>query len=322
VVYGLIFCIALVDALTPAGVVLGIFLGVPIVLASMFAERRHVLAAAIASVLCFLLAATLGQGPFAPHFIWLPNRIFVLAAILAFSWLALELQQRRQALERERAAAESARDLTRLLHSLMAHDLRAPLVLARQGFEMVRGAAEGNWPPNLALVDEVDARLTRSLRTIELVLDAARSEFTETPTDAATPPVAIAAELEEEIAGFRANAEARRKSLVVDVMPADLVLRVNAAVLRQSVAILVDNALCYSLPGTIHVLAQVHGSYLWVHVRDEGPGIAAADAPGQGSGIGLRLSRLLAQRAGGSLELLRNGAQGTEFVLRLPARPR
>lgn len=319
VVYALIFFIALTDAVTPAGVVVGIFLGVPIILASMFPERRHVIAASIASVLCFMLAALLGQGPISPQVIWLPNRLFALVSVLAFSGLALELQRRRHELEAERSAAESVRDLTRLMHSLMAHDLRTPLVLARQGFDMVRMAAEKGLAPDLMLIEEVDARLTRSLRTIELVLEAARRDEGDTQVAAATPLIGIADELNEEVALFRRDAETRGKSLVVEVMPAGLAMRISAPVLRQTVAILVDNAIRYAAPGAITVLAQAHGAYLWVHVRDDGPGGDGPTGAVHGTGIGLRLCRLLAARAGGSLELMRSGRDMTEFVLRLPA---
>ena len=319
-IYSLIFIIALADALTPPGVVVGVLLGIPILIASFFEEKRHVLAAGLTSVICFLLAAWLSTGATAPATIRLPNRMFALLTILAVSFIALEFQRRRRQLERARAQAESARDLTHLMHSLMAHDLRAPLVLARQGFDMVRNALESGTAPNVLLIDEVDGRLTRSLRTIELVLETARGELAEPSSEVVSSAVPIAAELAEELATFQVDARVRGKTLELQVSPPDLVARVDGAVLRQSVGILIDNAIRYALPGSVLVLAQVHGDYLWVHVRDQGPGMDEARTEGgAGAGIGLRLGRLLAKRAGGSLDVMRNGSDGTEFVLRLPS---
>ena len=50
-------------------------------------------------------------------------------------------------------------------------------------------------------------------------------------------------------------------------------------------------------------------------------GLGAHSTTGPGSGIGLRLCRLLAERAGGSLDVVRDGPEGTELVLRLPTHP-
>ena len=321
IIYTLIFLIALADALTPAGVVVGILMGIPILLASLFEGQRHVLAAAFASVLCYVLAALLGSGPMSPEVIWIPNRVLALLSILALSWIALEFQRRRRELEAARAAAESALDLNRLLHSLMAHDLRSPLVLARQGFDIVRSATAAGAAPDLALVGDVDNRLDRSLRTIELVLEAARSELDEQSEALRAAAVPIERELQEEIDTFRADAGAHDKQLELQVAPRDLVVRVNGPVLRQGVAILVDNAIRHAVPGRVAVLAQPHGTFLWVHVRDQGPGLGAHSTTGPGSGIGLRLCRLLAERAGGSLDVVRDGPEGTELVLRLPTHP-
>lgn len=321
VVYSLIFVIALADALTPSGVVVGLLLSIPILIASLSSQRSDVIAAGVTSLVCFVLAALLGASQPAPQVIRLPNRMLAMTALVAVTWIGLEFQRRRLLLESARASAEAAGDLSRLLHSLLAHDLRAPLILARQSFDMVRGAVAAGSEPSIALIDEVDARLTRSLRTIEMVLEAARADLEEAAVHGVSP-LAIAHALQEEIAAFRADARARGKDIVLEVTPPDLVLRLNAPVLRQGVAILVDNAIRYALAGPITIAAQAHGSVLWVHVRDPGPRPdrkRTEDA--QSAGIGLRLCRLLVDRSGGSLELARSQPDGTEFIFRLPAAP-
>ncbi|HEV2130829.1 MAG TPA: ATP-binding protein, partial [Longimicrobiaceae bacterium] len=126
-----------------------------------------------------------------------------------------------------------------------------------------------------------------------------------------------------EIASFRQEAQVRRKELLTRFEAvSDGHYRVNGLVLRQALAILVDNAIRYAVPGPIRISACASGRELTVRVEDTGPGLSARRQSGSGgSGIGLELCRSLVRRAGGSLELERDSPDGTSFVLRLPAPP-
>jgi K+-sensing histidine kinase KdpD len=320
-IYGLVLLIVLADWLTPAGIVVGMLLSVPILLSSAGDDRNHVLAVGITGTIGFVVAAMFGEGPISPRTVWLPNRLFALVVIIASCLLALLLQRRRLQAEAARADAESARDLGRLLHSLMAHDLRAPLALARQALGAVEHPLRSGLPVDLGLVADADARLKRSLRTTQLVLDSARAELTRTEEATSIAPLVDAArEIREEVASFEEEARGRRMELSLELAEADLAARIDPAVLRQSVAILVDNALRHAVPGVLRIAAVHEGAELLVSVRDCGPGLTRrrAEAHGAGEGLGLRLCELLAQRAGGRLEVARDDENGTEFVLRLP----
>jgi signal transduction histidine kinase len=105
----------------------------------------------------------------------------------------------------------------------------------------------------------------------------------------------------------------------------------DADQLEQLLINLLKNAVDASLEtgGGVLIGWREHQSYLEVWVRDEGPGLSSdvnlfvpffTTKPG-GSGIGLLLSRRIAENHGGTLTLHNRGdAQGCESWLRLPLR--
>ena len=319
--YALVIAIVLADWVTPAGVVVGILLGVPILLSSAGDRPRDVVVVSAISGVGFVMAAVFGRGPISPEAIWLPNRLFAIIAIAASAILSLLLQRRRLEAEAARGEAESARDLSRLLHSLMAHDLRSPLALARDALSGVQGASRSGVPLDLELISEVDARLGRSLRAIQLVLDAARADLEPRSTNGSDAPVVdVCREVREVVAAFEDEARAHGQTLVLDAGRGGAAARVDASVLRQAIGILVDNAVRYSVPGPIRVAVAPAHTGVHVSVRDSGPGLThhrARNGTGSGEGLGLRLCAMLVQRAGGDLEVTRDDEAGTEFVLRL-----
>jgi len=300
------------DAMTPAGVVVGILLCIPIVLASMDPRPAMVVATGALSAVGFAAAAILGQGPNSPPSVWIPNRFFAALSIPAATAVALLLQRRRIEAERARDEARSASELNRLLASLLAHDLRAPLVLAADCLRYARDAAARGEVPDDALLAETHARLGRSLRAVEGVLALARGA----PSGGeAAPPVPVARALAEEAAEFEAEARARGKRVVLDLGGVRDGPAADARVLRQVVATLLDNALRYAAPGDVTLSADTDAERVSVHVTDPGPSGSTVE-PG-GAGVGLRLAAALASHAGGTLAQ-DTAASGTRWVLRLP----
>ena len=323
--YALIAVIVVLDWLTPAGVVVGFLLTIPIVVISMLGRPKPVLVATAVALACFALAATLGRNPVTPRSVWLPNRFLEVFAILSSGAIALVAQRHRRSADDALRSALSARDTNRLLMSLMAHDLRAPLVAASQVLEYVERSAATGTPLDAELVGDTRLRLGRNLRVIEEVLQMTRGDMRPSKSTSLSPPrswVHVAEEIEREAAAFAEEAEAAGKRIVVRVDGVGrLEMGLDAMVLRQVLAILIDNAIRYARPGPLWVEAELGPGEVLVSVTDTGPGLSVrpgAEAGSAGSGIGLELCRALAARVGGSLQLEQDSEHATRFCLHLP----
>jgi PAS domain S-box-containing protein len=101
---------------------------------------------------------------------------------------------------------------------------------------------------------------------------------------------------------------------------------------------LVQNAVAYTLPsGRVAVFMHDHEAYVDVVVRDSGIGIpeteiphlfdkyfrgkSSAAAPGQGTGMGLAISRMLIEAIGGRITVVSQVGKGSEFRAVFPRRP-
>lgn len=321
---GAVAGVVLLAGLTPGGALLGVFACVPILLSALVDDRRIVFgvgAAAMVGVGTVALAQAFRE---IPPLLWQHERLAAWLALPAAVALALGLQYRRLDAFTRRDAALSASEMNRLLMSLLAHDLRSPLALADQGFQYVEESALGGYPIDRAVVADVRARLHRSLRAIEMVLTLARAETNGNGARqrSAVAPVRLRDEIAAEIGSFQYEAEARSKRLVAELDGVGAgTYHVNSLVLRQALAILLDNAVRYAVAGPVRVSAQVARTVLEVRVEDSGPGLSthrSEAAEPAGSGLGLRLSSALLARAGGSLRIEQDSPEGTCLAIRLP----
>ncbi|WP_081832048.1 sensor histidine kinase KdpD [Prevotella sp. P6B1] len=113
-------------------------------------------------------------------------------------------------------------------------------------------------------------------------------------------------------------------------LPDDLTLRTNENMLRRLVSCLLDNAVKYTTAGHITLRARQTDSTLELTVEDTGSGIPAEEAEHifdrfvkldnfkEGIGLGLPLSRKLAEQLGGKVELDTTYTDGARFIVTLP----
>jgi signal transduction histidine kinase len=198
----------------------------------------------------------------------------------------------------------------------VSHQLNTPLTSLRLSIEgALLGPAE---VADRAWLEEVLGELERLQATVSTLLAVARD---------ANPiygvPVDVGAICEEMARRVRDELGAQGRRVVLDlernVPPAIF----SADVLREILAVLVDNAINHG-EGTVTVACRGAGSGVVVEVGDEGAGLANREvifvrrAPlATGHGIGLALARTLAEVHGGRLELTR-AAPHPLFTLALP----
>jgi two-component system sensor histidine kinase RegB len=222
-------------------------------------------------------------------------------------------------------AARSARlaSLTTLAAGA-AHELGSPLgtiaVVAREIERQAAGASDS--------LGE-DARLLRSeVDRCRSILDrmAAHAERARSDASAALRAGDALAALRESLAEDRSASRLRGELR----MPADASLGSREDFVKM-VAPLLRNALDASPPdGAVQLVAELEGGRLRVEVRDEGPGMDAATLgragepffttrpPGRGTGLGLFVVRLNAERLGGTLRLHSTPGSGTTATVEWP----
>ncbi len=213
-----------------------------------------------------------------------------------------------------------------------AHQLRTPLAGLKSQTRLALEAAGDD--TQRARLDMVHQSATRSAHLVAQLLTLARAE----PGAAATLERARF-DLHRFVQEVAAHLVPRALRAGVDLgveVPADseLPVHANAALLREALTNLVDNAIRYAGRGaevTLHVRQE--GADAVIVVDDNGPGIAAADRErvferfvrategGDGCGLGLAIVREIIERHHGTVTLGEAEPHGLRVTIRLPRGP-
>ncbi len=225
--------------------------------------------------------------------------------------------------------------------SAVTHELRTPLTTFRLYAEMLAEGMVQEPGQRARYLETLRDESGRLSRLVENVLAYARLE--EGRWRAAPRETTLGALMAYVVPSLARRAEASSMELCLESgadPPGGAILRVDPEVVGQVLFNLVDNACKYAADGSdsrIHLSTQVAGGHVRLSVRDHGPGVAAErrrsifrpfERGGDtvqaipGVGLGLALSRGLADDMGGRLELddRAEGECGASFTLTLPLR--
>ena len=258
--------------------------------------------------------------------------LFAGAVLSLFLGLALALWQwrgqYRQLLQAQRQAAlaDHHRFLQRLDHELKNPLMAIRAALANFGDAPAREARGGA----LGSIEAQTVRLSRLTSDLRKIADLETRPLERRPVDLAVLlPEVI--DLAQDLPG----ADRRRLTLSIPRAPWPLpTISGDWDLIFLALYNLVENALKYTRPeDTIEVRAREDGQLVVIDVADTGPGIAPRDLPhvweelyrGEGargvagSGLGLALVKVIAERHGGRVQLHSRSGQGTVVTLVLPA---
>lgn len=317
---GLLLVILAIDWVTPPDRDATLLLALPILLTSLWDRPRFVWATfAIAAVGAVLGPLVVPWETVAPG-AWVPGHVLAVLGLALSAFLALHVQRQRLAVAAERANAQEVADLHHVLLSTIAHELRAPLTMATEALSDVENAVRENRRVDFGALADARSRLRRSLRALEIVLTLQRGKLAgEEPTLELTP-VDAAEQIESEIAGFAYDSARSEKDLLADVDTVRGVrVELNALILRQSLAVLIESALLQPGHSTIHIAAEAPGDGrdLVLHFQEVTPGV---EPRADETRLGVLLARALAELAGGSLSVNAEGPKGRFVTLHLPVR--
>jgi signal transduction histidine kinase len=235
--------------------------------------------------------------------------------------------------ERNREAERATEAKTRFVAN-MSHELRTPLNAVIGFSELMHegrsGAVSETQREHLGIIrDSADHLLT----LINEVLDLSRIEAGHISLDPRPIEPAVAAS--ECVRALRRLAGENGVALDFDPRPVGMA-RLDPARFRQVILNFLSNALKFTgAGGTVSLhLARPEGSVL-VEVEDSGPGIPAqdrerifeefvqlSDRRGEGTGLGLAVTKLIVEAQGGEVGVRSTVGVGSTFYARLPSAPR
>ena len=281
-------------------------------------------------------ARAIGQG--AEVELDAPKRVTEVAQLAAALGEAATAIRQRE--EQQRRAEEALREADRRKDEFLAtlaHELRNPLAPLRSALHLQRMSSEGDSAgrlPVARLGEMMERQVDHLVRLVDDLLEVSR--ISRGAFELRRVRVELASIVRNAIETSEPLIQGAGHQLSVSLPEEPLWIDGDPVRLAQILANLLNNAAKYTGgPGQIWVHAARQGEAVAISVRDNGDGIApellarlfemftrgdhaSRRGPG-GLGIGLALSRRLAEMHGGSLNGRSEGpGKGAEFILRLP----
>jgi PAS domain S-box-containing protein len=271
-------------------------------------------------------------------YVWLEASVRALrdehsGAVVGYQEAARDISERKLAEAEIRSAkndAERANHAKSEFLSRMSHELRTPLnAILGFGQLLERAALEEREHRQVEYILKGGRHL---LALIDEVLEISRIEAGN--LGVSVEPLLLGRGVEEALELVGPIADQRGIAIQADLEEISGVwVMADLQRLKQVVLNLLSNAIKYNRPaGSIRVSVVLEGETVVLGVSDTGPGIAAADLPRlfvpfdrlgaeasrvEGTGLGLALSRRLAEAMGGSLDARSSLGAGSTFELRL-----
>jgi signal transduction histidine kinase len=260
----------------------------------------------------------------------------------ALVWQGYAAEQRAQELQASeldrlethaQRMAELERQKSEFLQ-LASHELRGPITLVSGYLSMLEDGSLGALPaPAAKVVPLMATRMRHMSELVDRMLTTSRMEIRARGQNAKEVSLdalarAVAASASTAVSGQAARTVTVRSTGRVRV-------RADPEQVETILSNLVTNALKYSPDGgDVTMTVRTEAGWVAVDVTDHGEGIAEADLPKlfqpfgrlpdavaagiQGTGLGLHLSRGLAQAQGGDIDVASRPGEGSTFTLRLP----
>lgn len=238
----------------------------------------------------------------------------------------------RDTAERARDEAESANKAKASFLMTMSHEFRTPLGVVLGYAGLLSDGVPG--PVNAAQVQQLRRIETASRHLLGLIDEILTlSQGNAGHGVARLEKVDLSSLLADVHALLAPMAQAKRLALTLSVPDGPVVIASDSGKFRQIVFNLVGNAIKCTITGQIGIALSLEDSHIVLRVRDTGPGISPEDAERifisfwqsrstdtrtAGNGLGLAITRELAQLLGGDVALESSSAAGSTFVVRLP----
>jgi PAS domain S-box-containing protein len=245
-----------------------------------------------------------------------------------FAKVTQDLSERRQLHEMERAAKNVSEFI-----AMLAHELRNPLAPIRNAIAVMAADTTAS-PKQIALRETLERQSGQLARIVDDMLDISR--ISRGTLSLEMLPAEIADVVDQAVETSRPAIDEAGHTLEIDLPAEPVQVLGDRHRLAQLLSNVLNNAARYTPPGgRISMRVRKEGASATVRVKDNGRGInplllerifgmfvqgrSPMERVGTGLGIGLALSRRIAEMHGGTLDAMSEGeGKGSEFTLRLP----
>jgi signal transduction histidine kinase len=219
-----------------------------------------------------------------------------------------------------------------------SHELRTPLTSIKLRVEALRNGALDDPPVTEQFLSEIESEVDRLSKMVNDMLDLSRIEVGLEMSQRSV--VDLASVVKDVYLAFKSRADSAGVDLVYKVDSSHSTILGDEDQLRRMLYNLVDNAIKYTpYGGRVELSLQddeLENTILLV-VKDTGFGIAEAQlphvferfyrveatrpryGPPQGSGLGLSITKSIAENHGGNIAVTSQVGKGSTFVIQLPA---
>jgi len=244
-----------------------------------------------------------------------------------------DLNEEKEKVEKYSKELEQALRIKADFTSMVSHELRTPLTAIKEGIALVIDGTTGPLgKEQREFLDIAKRNVDRLARLINDVLDLQKLEsgkmvFTLAPED-------INGAVREVYDTMITMAKDKALDIVLELSEGIPKVVFDRDKIIQVLANLVNNAVKLTDKGKITVRTEIKDGFLWVTVKDEGPGIRAEDLPKLfrrfeqlekgterrtgGTGLGLAISKDIVERHGGRIWVESVYGQGASFIFTLP----
>ena len=241
--------------------------------------------------------------------------------------LSLEVVETTRDLEKSRARTRAAEQLASVatLVSGLAHEVGTPMGVIRGHAEALEGSVQGEraeWRLNMIL-EQID----RITGIIQSLLNIAR------PKESLRTPIDLFEITNTSLAFLSEKIKRRSVTVSLDCVPVPPVLG-DPEKMQQVLLNLLINAID-AMPegGPLGIGLRAEGPEVVVRIVDAGHGISddqiqnifdpfyTTKPAGRGNGLGLVVVKGIVEEHGGTIDVVSELDQGTEFILRLPRSP-
>ncbi|OZC04341.1 hypothetical protein BSZ36_15965 [Rubricoccus marinus] len=228
-----------------------------------------------------------------------------------------------------RERAEETARMKSVLLANMSHEIRTPLTSIIGFADLLASEVSGD---QQELVEPIVFGGRRLMHTLTSVLDLAQMEAGRRHLNLADVDVQAAVTSAGDL--FRTQAEAKGLRFVVAPCDAPAVIRGEDAALHRIIANLVSNAIKFTESGGVTLSTSVASGAVTIRVQDTGVGIGESFVPAlfedfrqesegearrfEGNGLGLAISKRLAEMMGGTVTVESEKNVGSTFLVQFP----